>query len=103
MPAAARARSTAASVTGSGSPRQPSIVSRPAVSVPGASGARKAGSSRRIPRSTAARSAPIGPTVSSEGASGYTPFTGTRPWVVRSPATPQQAAGTRTEPPVSVP
>ena len=56
-----------------------------------------------MPSSTAATSRPIGPTVSREGASGYTPATGIRPQVVFRPAIPQQAAGIRTEPPVSVP
>ena len=56
-----------------------------------------------MPSSTAATSAPSGPTVSMEGASGYTPSSGTRPQVVFRPAIPQQAAGIRTEPPVSVP
>ena len=41
--------------------------------------------------------------MSSDGASGYTPSTGTRPQVVFRPAIPQQAAGIRMEPPVSVP
>ena len=48
-------------------------------------------------------SAPRKPTVSIEAASGYTPSAGTRPQVVFRPAIPQQAAGIRTEPPVSVP
>ena len=56
-----------------------------------------------MPSSTAATSAPSGPTVSRDGASGYTPFTETRPCAVFSPTTPQQAAGTLTDPPVSVP
>ena len=63
----------------------------------------KPGSISRMPSSTAATSAPSGPTVSMEGASGYTPSSGTRPQVVFRPVTPQQAAGIRTEPPVSVP
>ncbi len=37
------------------------------------------------------------------GASGQTPSTLTRPSVVLSPTTPQHAAGTRIEPPVSLP
>ncbi len=41
--------------------------------------------------------------MSSDGASGYTPFTEIRPYAVFSPVTPQQAAGMRTDPPVSVP
>src|SRR6202044_197653 len=102
-PAAASARSTAASTAGSAPPAAAGTVTRPAISSPAPSGTRKPGSSRRIPSSSAAMSGPIGPTVSRDGASGYTPLTGTRPYLVLSPATPQQAAGTRTEPPVSVP
>ncbi len=49
------------------------------------------------------RCAAIGPTVSRDGASGSTPSSGTRPRLVFSPATPQQAAGIRIEPPVSLP
>src|SRR6266571_3871767 len=46
----------------------------------------------------------IGPTVSKYfGEIGNTPLMGTRPKVVFKPAMPQQAAGTRTEPAVSVP
>ena len=45
----------------------------------------------------------IGPTVSKLGASGQTPSSGMRPQVVFRPAVPQQAAGMRTEPPVSLP
>ena len=41
--------------------------------------------------------------MSKDAASGYTPCTGTRPQVVFKPTTPQQAAGIRTDPPVSVP
>ena len=44
-----------------------------------------------------------GPTVSSEGANGKTPSVGMRPWVTFSPKMPVMAAGTRIEPPVSVP
>src|ERR1700756_6012684 len=102
-PAAFRARSTAVSIAWSTSPMPPGTAIRPATSGPGASGTRNPGSISRIPSSTAARSAPSGPTVSRDGASGYTPFTDTRPQVVLRPATPQQEAGTRTEPPVSVP
>ena len=43
------------------------------------------------------------PTVSSEGARGSTPATDTKPCDGRSPQMPQLLAGTRTEPPVSVP
>src|SRR5215469_8639920 len=56
-----------------------------------------------MPSSTAATSRPSGPTVSRDGASGYTPSSGIRPQVVFRPAIPQQAAGIRTDPPVSVP
>src|SRR5689334_6621034 len=45
----------------------------------------------------------IHPTVSNDGASGSTPSTGTTPCVGRRPNSPQQLAGTRIEPPVSVP
>ena len=44
-----------------------------------------------------------GPTVSIEGASGKTPEIGMRPCVTFNPITPHSAAGTRTDPPVSVP
>src|SRR6266568_5034967 len=96
--AAASAASTAASVTGS-----TSISGRIRPTGSPASPAAKPGSIRRMPSSAAATSAPSGPTVSRDGASGYTPSTGTRPQVVFRPAIPQQAAGIRTEPPVSVP
>ena len=95
-PAAASAASTAASTAGSTSGRiRPTASSHDPAAKPG--------SIRRIPSSTAATSAPSGPTVSRDGASGYTPSTDTRPQVVFRPAIPQQAAGIRTEPPVSVP
>src|SRR6516225_7636631 len=97
-PAAASAASTAVSVTGSTST---SGRIRPATS--SHDPAAKPGSIRAIARSTAATSAPSGPTVSRDGASGYTPSSGTRPQLVFRPTTPQQAAGIRTEPPVSVP
>ena len=46
----------------------------------------------------------IGPTVSKYfGEIGYTPSRETSPKVVFNPRMPQQAAGTRMEPPVSVP
>src|SRR5205823_14757474 len=48
-------------------------------------------------------SAAIGPTVSRLGASGHTPSSGMRPYVVFRPTVPQQADGTRIEPPVSEP
>ena len=45
----------------------------------------------------------MGPTVSKLGDSGHTSSSGTLPQVVLSPAVPQQAAGIRTDPPVSLP
>ena len=45
----------------------------------------------------------IGPTVSSDGDSGHTPSSETRPQVVLRPAVPQQADGLRIEPAVSLP
>jgi hypothetical protein len=45
----------------------------------------------------------IGPIVSKLGLTGMAPWLGTRPMVGRSPVIPFKAAGTRTEPPVSVP
>src|SRR4029453_11491085 len=46
----------------------------------------------------------MGPTVSRcSGSMGNTPSSGIRPWVVFNPTIPQQAAGTRIEPAVSVP
>src|SRR5580692_93773 len=99
-PAAASATSTAASTAGSTSGPACGRI-RPTRSSQGP--AAKPGSISRMPSSTAATSAPSGPTVSRDGASGYTPCTGTRPQVVLRPTTPQQAAGIRTEPPVSVP
>src|SRR6185437_13362420 len=45
----------------------------------------------------------IGPGVSSDGANGRIPWQLTRPTVVFSPVRPHHAAGSRTEPPVSVP
>src|ERR1700759_4595776 len=98
IPAATSAASTAASVIGSTST---SGRIRPAMS--SQDPAAKPGSIRPTPSSIAATSAPSGPTVSRDGASGYTPSSGTRPQVVFRPAIPQQAAGIRTEPPVSVP
>src|SRR6516162_5198050 len=106
-PAAASAASTAASVSGStstsGRIRPTDVPAGPSSPAGPAGPAAKPGSIRRIPSSTAATSAPSGPTVSMDGASGYTPSRGTRPQVVFRPAIPQQAAGIRTEPPVSVP
>src|SRR6478672_6198515 len=43
------------------------------------------------------------PTVSNDGASGFTPATDTKPCDGRKPQIPQLLAGTRVEPPVSVP
>jgi hypothetical protein len=45
----------------------------------------------------------IGPAWSNVGASGKTPSVGTSPNVGLKPTTPQQAAGMRIEPPLSVP
>src|SRR6266404_7341375 len=57
-----------------------------------------------MPRTVPAMSLASGPIVSSRfGAIGYTPSIGTKPKVVFKPTTPQQAAGTRIEPAVSVP
>src|SRR5689334_21890499 len=98
----ARAASTAASVAGS-TPRSGAGRIRPTRPGASAEAPAKPGSISRMPSSTAATSAPSGPTVSMEDASGYTPSSGTRPQVVFRPAIPQQAAGIRTEPPVSVP
>src|SRR6476659_5511116 len=57
-----------------------------------------------MPWTVRAMSLAIGPIVSSRiGAIGYTPSIGTNPYVVFKPTTPQQAAGTRIEPAVSVP
>ena len=56
-----------------------------------------------MPATRPATSAAIGPTVSRLGANGRTPASGIRPQVVFSPQIPQQAAGIRIDPPVSVP
>ncbi len=63
----------------------------------------KPGSINDMPRETSATVRPIGPTVSNVRENSNTPCVGTRPAVVFNPTTPQHAAGTRTEPPVSVP
>ena len=63
----------------------------------------KPGSSSCIPVTSPATPRAIGPTVSKLGASGQTPSSGMRPQVVLRPAMPQQAAGIRMEPPVSLP
>ena len=47
--------------------------------------------------------AAIGPTWSQDQDSGHTPVAGTRPQVGLSPTTPQQAAGIRIDPAVSLP
>ena len=52
---------------------------------------------------TSATARASGPTVSSEAATGCTPRFETAPYVGRIPDTPQSDAGSRTEPPVSVP
>ena len=73
--------------------------------VPAATSGRR-GRGRPGPGTTRAASATVrvrGPTVSSDGARGNTPVRGMRPWVTLRPTRPQRAAGTRTEPPVSVP
>ena len=59
----------------------------------------------RVPKTIAASAAErvSGPMLSSSGDSGKTPLVGHRPTVVFSPNTPQNAAGRRTEPPVSEP
>ena len=61
------------------------------------------GSSSSMPSTSPATSRAMGPTVSKLGESGHTPSRGILPQVVLSPAMPQQAAGMRTEPPVSLP
>src|SRR5271165_6165174 len=100
IPAAASAASIAASTVASTSG---SVSGRTRATWNSQDPAAKPGSIRRMPSSAAATSVPSGPTVSKDGASGYTPCTGTRPQVVFKPTTPQQAAGIRTDPPVSVP
>src|SRR5262249_29141702 len=52
---------------------------------------------------TSATSRPSGPTWSRDDAYAMTPYRDTRPYVGLSPTTPQKAAGSRTDPPVSVP
>src|SRR5215207_4878805 len=97
-PEAARTSSTAASTTGS----TPSNRTRPTVEAT-SEAAVNVGSRSRIPSATPATSRAIGPTVSSDGASGLTPSRGMRPCVVLSPTVPQQADGVRIDPAVSVP
>ncbi len=97
QPVAASAASTAASMTGSApTSTRPTTRGGPAVTV-------NPGSSSAIPATRPATSRASGPTVSRLGASGHTPVSGIRPQVVLRPATPQQAAGMRIEPPVSEP
>ena len=61
------------------------------------------GSSSSIPVTNPATVRAMGPTVSKLGANGQTPSSGMRPHVVFRPVVPQQAAGIRMEPPVSLP
>jgi hypothetical protein len=61
------------------------------------------GSSSAMPAATPATSRAIGPTVSRPDASGQTPSSEILPQVVFRPVIPQQAAGMRIDPPVSVP
>src|SRR3954471_16795880 len=98
----ARAASTAASIALS-TPTSAGVRMRPTRAGGSAEAPAKPGSISRMPSSTAVTSMPSGPTVSMEAASGYTPSSGIRPQVVFRPVIPQQAAGIRTEPPVSVP
>ena len=56
-----------------------------------------------IPVTVSATRRPHGPTVSSDGASGHTPSSGSDPESFFRPTTPQHAAGLRIEPTVSVP
>src|SRR5258707_644652 len=59
---------------------------------------------KSIPSTVRATSFPIGPTTSRcLGSNGYMPLIETRPNVVLRPTMPQQAAGTRIDPAVSVP
>ena len=78
------------------------VRSRPMVRAGAAAGVNP-GSSSRMPAMSPPTVAAIGPTVSRLGASGQTPSSGTRPYVVLSPAVPQQAEGTLIDPPVSDP
>src|SRR5262245_59549589 len=96
-PAARSAASTAASISGS-----LRVAMRPIVPA-GVTSASNPGSSSSMPRRVSSTRRPSGPIVSNDGASGQTPSSGMRPNVVFSPVTPQQAAGIRTDPPVSEP
>ena len=100
MPLRCSTASMAASILGSGS--SAATRSRPSLAA-GLPAIPKPGSSRAIAAASPATSSAIGPTVSRLGASGYTPSRLIRPCVVFSPASPQNAAGMRTDPPVSVP
>ena len=96
-PVAASAVLTAAEITGSAAiATRPTTAGGPADTV-------NPGSSSSIPAVRPATSRAIGPTVSRLGASGRTPASGIRAHVVFRPATPQQAAGIRMDPPVSEP
>src|SRR3954469_6966579 len=96
-PAVLNASSMAASIRGS-----LSVCTRPTV-VAAAAATVKPGSSSCMPRTKPLMSRAIGPMVSRLGASGQTPSSETRPYVVFNPAVPQQADGIRTDPPVSLP
>src|SRR5580693_6866205 len=89
---------TASSMSGAAGTR-----TRPTRGEPAPAATVNPGSSSCMPRISPATSAAIGPTVSMLGVSGRTPSSGMRPQVVFSPQIPQQAAGMRIDPPVSVP
>src|SRR5919197_1145473 len=95
---------SAARLPGSaGPPTDGGTVSRPTVR-PASRGAGTASpASTAHAAATAATVRAIGPTVSKLGQSGKTPSVETRPQLGFRPTTPQHAAGSRTEPPVSVP
>ena len=99
QPTSPKARSSAAVMVGSASmgnrPTTRSATSLPATLNPG--------SSSSIPVTSPATVRAMGPMVSKLGASGQTPSNGIRPQVVFRPAMPQQAAGIRMDPPVSLP
>jgi hypothetical protein len=75
---------------------------RPTVAAADGAGV-KPGSNSCMPASVPATVVAIGPTVSRLGASGHTPSSGMRPWVVFNPTVPQHADGILIEPPVSEP
>src|SRR3984885_15327650 len=89
---------TASSMSGAEGTR-----TRPTLREPAPAATVNPASSSCMPRISPATSAAIGPTVSMLGVSGRTPSSGMRPQVVFSPQIPQQAAGIRIDPPVSVP